>query len=46
MLRDLAICNPRMVASVNGFSCLVDVVIEPSSPELAEVSKLISSLVS
>eukprot|EP01035_Chromulina_nebulosa_P022879 gene22879-29634_t len=36
MLRDLAICNPRMVASVNGFSCLVDVVIEPSSPELAE----------
>ena len=36
MLRELALANPRLVAAVNGFVCLVEAVVDPISLELAE----------
>ena len=35
-LRELAVENPRVVATVNGFTTLLDIVLEPSSQDMAE----------
>ena len=35
-LRELSVENPRVVATVNGLTTLLDVVLEPSSQDMAE----------
>ena len=35
-LRELSVQNPRVVASVNGLTTLLDIVLEPSSQDMAE----------
>ena len=35
-LRELSLVNPKLVATVNGYSCLLEAVMEPINQELAD----------
>ena len=35
-LRELSLANPKLIATVNGYSCLLEAVIDPITQELAD----------